>query len=144
MNHVEMEKSTFFRLDENIAAALAAGLPLILTFVPYVSYFAWMVPLLAVIFERKSTFVRFCAGEAAFASVILLISTALFTFINGLVNSGTPLTLIMSLCGMLTSIIRVVCAVIMIMVTYNGYLHKELNIPLVATLIKKIIKYNNT
>lgn len=143
MNRGGMKKSAFFGFGENITAALAAGLPLALTFVPYVSYFAWAVPLIAVILGRKSAFVRLCAGEAAFTSVILLISTAIFTFINGLVNSGAPVTLLASLFGMATSVIRVVCAVIMIMIAYNGYLHKEFKIPIITPLIKKIIKYND-
>lgn len=143
MNDKKIKKSTFFGLNENIAAALAAGLPLVLTFVPYVGYFAWIVPLIMVIFERRSNFVRLCAGKSVVYTVILLAATALFNLINIFVKGETPVPLFISLCGAVTSIVRVLCAVIMIMTAYDGYMYKDFDSPIVSALVKKTIKYND-
>lgn len=136
---MENQKSSFFGLDENLAAALLAIIPLVLTFVPHVSYFGWIVPLIAVVIECKSYFVRFCAAQSAVAGMIMAAATAGFMLIEGAVADTSNVPMLLSLAGMLMSIIRVVCAIITVLVAVNGYSHRETNIPVINALVKKII-----
>lgn len=138
-NQSNNQKSSFFGLDENFAAALAALIPLVLTFVPHVSYFGWIVPLIVVIFERKSRFVRFCAAQSAAAGMMMAAATAGFMLIEGAVADTSNVPLFLSLCGMLMSVLRIAGAVITALVALNGYSHRETDIPIINLLIKKII-----
>ena len=138
-NQPNNQKSSFFGLNENLAAAVAAIIPLVITFVPKVSYFGWIVPLLVMVIERKSRFVRFCAAQSAVAGMLMAGATAVFMVIEGAVTDPSSVPMILSLAGMLMSIIRVVCAIVIVLVAINGYSHRETNIPVINSLIKKII-----
>ena len=54
-------KSDLFDLDENIAALLVAVVPLAVSMIGFVSYVAWVVPLVALLMEKRSGLVRITA-----------------------------------------------------------------------------------
>ena len=140
MNSRIVNKSSFFGLNENIAAGIVAGITVILTFVPYVSYFAWIVPLIWVIFERGSYFVRLCAGESAVLSALITVFTLLFELIEKMVTDESSIPFMLSLCGIVTSIVRVVCMIALVLTAYNGYFMRDINLPVITPMLKKIIK----
>lgn len=142
MDENKIGKSTFFGLDENKAAALAAILPVVISFVPYIGYFSCIIPIIAAIFERKSRFVRLCAVQSAFASVIITASAAGFELISGAVSEAANVPLWLSLCGMMMSLLRIAALVMMIFIANNSFAVRETEIPILTSLAKKIIKYN--
>lgn len=142
MDENKIGKSTFFGLDENKAAALAAILPTVFSFVPYIGYFSWIIPIIAAVFERKSKFVRLCAVQSAFASVIITASAVGFELLNSAAADGYNVPLGVSLCGVMTSLLRVAALVTLIFIANNSFSARETDIPVLTVLAKKIIKYN--
>ena len=142
MEENKIGKSTFFGLDENKAAALAALLPLIISFVPRIGYFCCIVPVIAAIFERKSGFVKLCAVQSAFAAVIMTASALGFELLNSTITDTSNVPFGVSLCGMVMSLLRVAALVMLIFIANNSYSKRETDIPYLTALAKKIIKYN--
>lgn len=142
MDQNKIGKSTFFGLGENTAAALAAILPLIISFVPRISYFGWIVPIIAAIFERKSKFVKLCAVQSAFASVIMTISAVGFELLNRTITDSSNVPFAISLCGMVMSLLRIAVLAVLVFIANNGFSMRETNIPVLTSLAQKIVKYN--
>ncbi len=142
MDENKTGKSTFFELDENVAAVFVATLPLAVTFAPHIGYFGWIIPLIVAIFEQKSFFVKLCAVQSLLSAGIMTASAVAFEFISRMVVDESNVPIAISLVGMLMSVLRVACAIAMVYLAYNGYYGKETDLPIITILAKKIIKYN--
>lgn len=142
MEENKIGRSSFFGIGENKAAVLTAVLPLVISFVPYASYFGWIVPIIAAVFERKSRFARLCAVQSAFAAVIMTASAAGFELLNSTVADNSDVPFGVSLCGMLLSLLRVAALIVLIYIAGNGFSMRKTNIPVFTVLTEKISKYN--
>ena len=143
----EQGKSTFFSLGEGSAAAFIGILTAAVSFVPFVSYFSFVIPLAAVLIERKSGFVRVCGMQYCFASVLTAAASGITLLITPFAESAMNSaemgrTFGFGTLGILMSVIRIACLAAMILTAYNAMKNKLFDIPYVTVLIKKMIKYS--
>lgn len=141
------EKSSLFGADENIAAAAVGCLTLGASFVPYVSYFGWLIPLIAALIERKSAFARLCDVQMLVCSCLLsicsLVTLLLKPYADAAMKAGQGNRLIaLGAVGIVMSLIYVVCLIFVLMTAYNAYKRRLFEIPTVTLLIKKLMKYS--
>lgn len=137
-------KSTLAGFNENIAAALTGGLTLVASFIPYVSWFAWIIPAIASAVERKSKFVRLCCIQVLVCAATISICSLATVCITPYAQAAEGGSLIsFGAAGVIMSLLRVACLVFEILTAYHAYKMKIFEIPLVTLLIKKIIKYSN-
>ena len=76
-------KSSLFGLDENISAVMVGAATLAVSFVPYASYFAWVVPVAAAIIERRSKLARL-------SDIQIFVSSAFISLFSWLTLVMTP------------------------------------------------------
>lgn len=140
-------RSSLFALDENVAGAIVGAVTLAASFVPYVSYFAWVIPVGAMLVERKSIFVRLCDIQTAICSAIISLfswlTLILTPFAEAAMKTQYSSRLVsIGIVGIIMSIARVAALVGLILTAYNAYKMKLFNIPGLTPLIKKLSKYS--
>lgn len=79
---VKDHNSSIFGMGANIASAMAYVLPAALAFLPYIGYFAWIVPVVIFTMEKYSRFVRLCCAQAVVLSLIRLTTDVVFDAIS--------------------------------------------------------------
>ena len=141
------EKSSLFGADENIAAAAVGCLTLGASFVPYVSYFGWLIPLIAALIERKSAFARLCDVQMLVCSCLLSICSLVTLLLKPYADAAMKAAqgnhlLALGAVGVIMSLIHVVCLIFVLMTAYHAYKMRLFEIPAVTLLIKKLIKYS--
>lgn len=140
-------KSSLFSADENVSGAVVGVVTIAASFVPYVSYFAWIIPAVAAVVERKSIFSRLCDIQNAICAALISMFSWLTIIITPQAEeamksaSGNKLFIIGAL-GIALSLIRVAFLICMILTSYDAYKLKIFHIPGVTLLIKKSIKYS--
>ncbi len=132
------KKSDFLNLEENTAGMLTALIPLALSMISYVSYVAWAVPLIVMLLEKRSKFVKFCAAQ----SCVLMLGMFACSKINENImkfvgSSHGPLFIPMGIMGMAMSILQVMCVVLLIMLAVKAYKMQTLEIPIITGWLRK-------
>ena len=132
-------KSDLFDLDENIAALLVAVVPLAVSMIGFVSYVAWVVPLVALLMEKRSGLVRITAGQMLALTVAMTVCAACRGIVNAVWDGDGLFFIPRRLMGMSFSLAEVACLVLGILVAYHGYHGRVFEIPTVTAWIKKQI-----
>lgn len=140
-------KSSLFGLDENISAVMVGAVTLAVSFVPYASYFAWVVPVAAAIIERRSKLARLSDIQifvsSAFISLFSWLTLVMTPYAEAAMESAAGNQLLtLGTLGVAMSLVKVVCLVCMILTTYNAYKMTVFHVPGITLLIKKLIKYS--
>lgn len=132
-------KSSIIDLDENVAAMLSAAIPAVLSFLGHVSYAAWVLPLVVVLLEKRSQFVRLCAAQS-FAAGVVIVACAILRDATGGMMHGL-MALPMGIIGVMLSLLQLAAAVMLVVIAINGYKMKTVEIPQVTETIKGYIRY---
>lgn len=133
-------KSNFFNLEENTAAMLTAVIPLGVSMISYVSYAAWAVPLVVMLLEKRSKFVKFCAAQSCALTLGIFVCSRITQNIIDLVGGSKSLLFIpMGIVGMSMSILQIVCLVLLIMLAVKAYKMQVLEIPIVTNWLRKYL-----
>lgn len=132
-------KSDLFDLDEHIAALLVAVVPLAVSMIGFVSYVAWVVPLVALLMEKHSRLVRITAGQMLALTVAMTACAACRGIVNAVWDGDGLFFIPRMLMGMSFSLAQVACLVLGILVAYHGYHGRVFEIPTVTAWIKNQI-----
>lgn len=143
MNGNQNNQNTITGLEENVEALLAAVVPLALTFVPHVKFLAWVAALAAVFTEKKSSFVRLCAGQVFAATFVMFLCSTVVDVATGIMNHMTVGLLIfpIAVAGILLSLVQIACVVFIVMIGIRAYRMQVVEIPVLTDWVKKIVKY---
>lgn len=80
-------RSSIYDLPTNIISALIYIVPAAFAWIPMVGYFAWILPMLVFMIEKKSNFVRFCAAQSFCIGLIRLVFCVVFDSIRNIALS---------------------------------------------------------
>ena len=147
-------KSSLFDLDANVVAILVYLLPWIVSIISSsLSGIAWLIPLLALILEKKSDFVNFHAANAlaffVIAAIIYYITvvfgiTAILTswldnmFILGIFYMGVR-GIILIILGIIFAIVEIYLGVSKIFSIIRAYEYRDINVPVIAQITRFIL-----
>lgn len=132
-------KSSIIDLDENVAAMLTAGIAVLLSFIGHLSYAAWTVPLVVLVLEKRSQFVRLCAAQS-FAAGVVIVACAILRDVFGGMMHGL-LVIPLGIIGLMLSLLQLAAAVMLVVIAINAYKMKTVEIPQVTDTIKGYIQY---
>ena len=140
-------KSSLFSLDEENAASIIAILTIVASFVPWISYAAFLLPLAAVLTERKSGLVRVTGLQCFFASLLIsaasLVTLVITPYAESAINAAEMgRTFGFGTLGIIMSVLRITCLAVIVLTAYNARKGKIFDIPYVTGLIKNLIKYS--
>lgn len=142
-NHGNGNKSSILDLDENVAATLTAVLPVALSIISHLSYAAWVVPLVVLLLEKRSQFVKLCAAQSLAASaVILLCSVVTKNLDHWIDHSHFFVALPVGIVGLMLSLMQVACLVILVLTAINAYRMKIFEIPTITLWLRRYVGYN--
>lgn len=135
-------KSNFFNLSENVAAMLTALIPLGVSFIGYVSYAAWAVPLVVMLLEKQSKFVKLCAAQSFVMTFVSFICSIVTGNINNLTDGAHGIMFIpLEIIGLVMSIVQLACLVLLVLLAVNSYRMKVLEIPVLTDFLRKYTQY---
>ncbi|MGI6333719.1 MAG: DUF4870 domain-containing protein [Saccharofermentanales bacterium] len=146
---VEPHKSSIGNLDANVMALLAYLVTGILMFIPYISYVAWLAPLVLYFLEKQSGFVRFHTMQAFILNVInfllsTLIGGIIVASISAAAHRATSLEDIgssLAVAGVVTvifTIISIIITIFAIIALVKAYKYQFYKLPLIGNLAAKI------
>ena len=143
----ETGRSSLFNMRQNAAGAFIGVLTVAASFVPVVSYFSFVIPLAAALIERKSQFVRACGIQylilSAAVSVASLVTMLITPYAESAMNAAEmSTTFTLGVVGIVMSVIRIACFVLIMMTAYHAYKMKIFSLPCVTLLAEKIAKYS--
>ncbi len=136
-------KSSLFGLKENTAGVLVGGAALAASFVPYASWFAWIIPAAAALIERKSPFAKVCDVQLFLCAAMISICSLITLIISPYAQEASGNRLMtLGAVGIIMSLLRVAGLVFEILTAYYSYKMELFEIPQVTLLIKKLLKYS--
>lgn len=131
-------------MEANIAVLIAYLGGVVIGWIPWLSYIAFLAPLIIFILEKKSKFVRFHAMQSFTLSMIGLVISLLLSLISRLItplyysSPGTALSIIsaVNFTGVLVSLAILVVVIIGVV---NTFQYKEYRLPLLGDLAYKLL-----
>ena len=138
MNH----QSSLFDLEEHVAATLVAAISVVVTFVGYASYLAWAIPLAALIAEKRSDFVKLCAGQSLALTVVMFLCHVVTKMAQQGRNDNWLLVVPMGIVALAMSVIQVICLIFGVLLAYYAYKRKVFEIPVITETVKSLLKVN--
>jgi uncharacterized membrane protein len=141
---VDPHKSSIGELDANIMVLIVYLGGIVIGLIPGIKVLAWAVPLVILLMEKNSTFVKFHAVQALILSAVGAILGIIVTVFAGISIAipGIGLALL-SIIGLVALLITIVMVVFLIIAAVNGYAYKEYMIPVIGPIAYGII-YKNT
>lgn len=142
---VEPHKSSIGGMDANVMAIISYLASIILSFIPYISYVAWLAPLVFYILEKGSSFVKFHAMQGFILNLlgmlIILVITIIFNIIIGsMIYNWYAIIRMTQALGTITLIISIVFAVFNIIALIKAYKYEEYEIPVVGKFARRFVK----
>lgn len=123
-------------------AFIALG-PLALSFVPYISYFVWVLPLAGLMVFRRNGYLRL-ASAMSFCLMLLLcgasLGTKLLSFRVG--EPGDSANTPVAVLGMALSLIQLACVALAVIQGYKATKHEVQEVPGLTVWMKKLVKYS--
>ncbi|MCL2708376.1 MAG: hypothetical protein FWF03_04575 [Defluviitaleaceae bacterium] len=124
-------------MDANVLAVLIFAAMVVVTWIPYLKWFAWGVPLVVFLMEKESKFVKFVASQAF---VVGLIRAALDIVIQLVSAIFRPIPLLnilaIILMGAVSIIIGIAITIVIVYLVVMAYGYKQVDFPIVAPLAK--------
>ncbi len=128
-----------------IISLLVYILPMVLNFVPYVKFVAWLVPLIVFVIEDDSMFVKFHAMQAFLLRLVVVATSIILSILGvfGALNNIAKSDVVgavqnMSLYGVIIIIIAIVYIVLTIICAIFALMYKELHLPLLGNLAEQL------
>ncbi len=147
MRQAPPHKASAIFMDANVLALLCYIIPLVLMWIPYISYLAWVFPLVIYLMEKQSPFIRFHALQnLVFSIVRLLIGIVLGILIAILASiavaaGGFGAAIgIAAFSGIAGIILNILFVVFGVMAAIKSYAYVEYEIPVVGKLTRKFGK----
>ena len=147
----EPHKSSIGSLDANIAALLVYVISAIVSFIPYVQFAAFVVPIIFLYQEKSSELVRFHARQALalylvtsiisiIMNIIMWVSVASFVAAPTLENALGAYGALASLwwISFIVGIVGLIILIFAILAMVNAYKYKEYSIPFFGDLGQKL------
>lgn len=155
------DKSSLSGIDANVIVLIGYLGGLFLSWIISIGYFAWLLPLIIYIIEKKSEFVK----EQMAQATVLYITTSIITLIFNLIwiimfpesyniglnlNNFSGSTLVVSTMNILSVTITVLITLIVIITSMKTWYYENYRIPIIGffvlsfrNLLDKIIKNKN-
>lgn len=141
---VEPHKSSLGSMDANIMALIAYIGGAILSFIPYLGYVAWLVPLVIFFMEKNSTFVKFHAMQSFLLNVVGAVIAIILAIILG-ISAAAATTLdgayaalgAVAIFGVIGTIVTLIILVFAIIALVNAYGYKLYKIPVIGNFAEK-------
>lgn len=149
-NQIQPHKSTIVDLQANIMALLCYIISAVLSFIPGISYVAWLAPLVIFFLEKESHFIKFHAMQAFVLNVIGAVLGFLVTVVLGgifAVSLFNPYSSVaafgfVGIIGILSGAISLIVLVLAIIAMIKAYKYFEYGIPVIGGLTVKIMGKN--
>ncbi len=146
-----IEKSSIGDMNANIMAIVAYIGGGILAFVPVVCYFAWVVPVVVLLMEKKSGLVKKSAAQSIViqlivAIVALILNVIVYNIIlssitanpwNYFTGAATGLSVVTTI----ALVANIAIGVVVIIASVKAYNNEYFKIPFVSTIADKIEKF---
>lgn len=155
------QRLSSFGMNENIAAVLTLAGTGVILFLPKLCWLAWILPLVVMIVERQSFYVKKCAAHGLAATLVAMAFMALcglLFILSGTLSAGGLLTLLtegtdksdwpaiigallLTAAGvLLVWIVRLVFVIFLGVAAYKAWRYGYINIPIASALVRKINK----
>ncbi|MCL2461969.1 MAG: zinc-ribbon domain-containing protein [Defluviitaleaceae bacterium] len=134
-------------MDANIASLVIYIAMAVVSWIPYLGWFAWAVPLVFFFLEKQSKFVKFQAVQALVIGIVRAVLAILFQIIvwaltpkdlygalNYLTGRGWGAW---ALFGTISTIIAVIITLIIVYALYQAYRWKQVELPLIGPIAAK-------
>ncbi len=131
-------------MEANIAVLIAYLGGVVISWIPYAGYVAFLVPLLIFILEKESGFVRFHAMQSFALNILglilrLLIQLVIMVVTPALLYSSPGAALgIIGAVGFIGTILSLAILVLAIIAVVNGFQYKEYKLPVLGDLAAKM------
>lgn len=133
-------------MDANIAVLIAYLGGVVVSWIPYINYVAFLVPLVIFILEKESNFVRFHAMQGFALNVLGLVLRLLVSLAVALVtpslylsSPGAALGIIGAI-GFIGTVLSLAILVLAIIAVVNGFQYKEYRLPVLGNLAVKMVE----
>ena len=143
---IEPHKSSL-GMDANIASLLVFVAMAVVSWIPYLGWLAWAVPLVFFFMEKSSKFVKYQAITALVVGIIraaisivfqiftwILTPRSLSSAISYLSGSGWG---IWALLGLLSTIIGIAITVLIVYLVFMAYSYKQVELPIIGPIATK-------
>lgn len=142
----EPHKSSIGGMDANIMAILTYIASLVVSWIPVIRYFAWLVPLVFFVMEKQSNFVKFHAMQSFVLNAVCAILTFLISVIIGGIVSASVFNVyaaysalgLIGLIGFLTMAVCLVITIFAIIAMVKAYRYEEYHIPFAGRIAGKL------
>ena len=142
----EPHKSSIGGMDANLMALLVYIAPVVISWIPGVGYFAWLIPLVLFFMEKQSDLVKFHAVQSCILYVISALLSFLVSVVFGSIVAASVYSVhsayaalgMVGLIGTLTMIISLLITIFAIIAMVKAWGYKEYHIPLVGSLSEKL------
>ncbi len=137
--------SSSLGMEANIAVLIAYLGGIVIGWIPWFSYIAFLIPLIIFILEKNSKFVRFHAVQSFILSIIGLVMGFLLSLISRLIaplffsSSPDAALSIMSAVSFTGVLISLVILLIAIIAVINAFQYKKCRLPLLGDLADKML-----
>ncbi len=140
----DSHKSSIGGLDANLVAMLSYLLPILLVFVSYARYAAWLVPLTIFLIEKESNLVKFHAMQSFLLNIVAAILAAIIIFFGSLflikeLIKGSFYGAFMGGGSYMLAMFAVLTVMLMlaIIAIIGAYNYKEVHIPIIGSISSK-------
>jgi len=145
-----IEKSSIADMNANVMALVAYLGGGVLAFIPGVRYFAWIVPVIILLIEKKSSLVKKSAAQSIVIQLIAtIVSFILYVIVYNIVlNSITanPWSILtgaatgLSTVTTIAMVFSIAIGLVVIVASIKAYNNEYFKIPFVSTMADKIEK----
>lgn len=143
----ELHKSSIGDMNANIMAMLTYVASVVVSWIPVIRYFAWLVPLVLFFMEKQSKFVKFHAMQSFVLNLACAALTFLISVIIGGIVSASVVNIyaaysalgLLGFIGFLTMAVCLVITVFAIIAMVKAYGFKEYHIPLAGGIAEKLV-----
>lgn len=149
MAPVPPHKSTIGGLDANVVALFTYLSSIILSFIPFLEYIAWLAPLIFFLVEKQSPFVRYHSMQAFIINLFgLAVNVVVGVIIGGILMAsfytggyygaigGGIVSVIISI---IVYSVLIVIAVFEIIAMVKAYRYEEYEMPIIGRLAHKMV-----
>lgn len=142
----EPHKSSIGGMDANTMALLSYIASVVVSWIPGIGYFGWLVPLALFFIEKESAFVKFHAMQAFVLEAVCAILSFLITVVVGGIvsasfyNAYTAYSAL-GMLGLISTIVIVISLVITvfaIIAMVKAYKYQEYHVPLAGGIAEKL------
>lgn len=143
-------KSTFFKMDANIVAMVLYIIAIVFAWFSYIGLFAWLIPLIVLLFERSSSLVKYHAVQtlvcSVFISIVEVIRRILNFSLTSLFGDNSPLSWFGKISGNLLSFVFMIISSVvsffilfqLIKGAFHAYKYRECRMPIISVISDKI------